>query len=403
MKISSRSLVAGMTLSVATLMMACTQVTPNFHSTTATMADAATTASPASIQLSAKAVGERAMAWQLAHMDNFDYVKKFNKNTADTKNWVQGAFYIGLTRWTEATDSKAGLEAISSISKSNEFELGRRPFHGDDHAIGQTYLWLFEKSGDKAAYGPTQEIFDGILADQPTTSLEFLEKTDPRYTGTCQKRWCWSDALFMTPRTWLKLSNATGDSRYWEYADKEFWATTDYLFSQEHNLYFRDSRYFDRKSGNGAPVFWSRGNGWVFAGLPLIIDDLPDDHPSKPRYIEFYKTMAKRLVEIQKPDGYWAPSLMDANAVTTPETSGTGFITFGLAWGVNNGTLTDEATINATKKGWAALEAAVGEDGMVHWVQQIGKSPDPVDVNDTQLYGAGAVLLAASEMLKWEK
>ena len=207
----------------------------------------------------------------------------------------------------------------------------------------------------------------------------------------------------MTPRTWLKLSNATDDPQYWDYANKEYWATTDYLFSQEHKLFYRDSRYFDQKSGNGAPIFWSRGNGWVFAGLPLIIDDMADNHPDKARYIEFYKTMAKRMVEIQKPDGYWAPSLMDATTVTTPETSGTGFITYGLAWGVNNGTLTDEATINATKKGWAALEAAVGEDGMVHWVQQIGKSPDPVDVNDTQLYGAGAVLLAASEMLKWEK
>jgi len=197
------------------------------------------------------------------------------------------------------------------------------------------------------------------------------------------------------------LGNATGDPRYFEYGDKEFWATTDYLFSQEHSLYFRDSRYFDSKSANGAPVFWSRGNGWVFAGLPMMIDDLPEDRPGKARYVNLYKTMAKRFVEIQKPDGYWAPSLMDAEVVKTPEVSGTGFITYGLAWGVNNGILSDEATINATKMGWAALEAAVDDDGMVHWVQQIGKSPDPVDVNHTQLYGVGAVLLAASEMLKW--
>jgi len=38
----------------------------------------------------------------------------------------------------------------------------------------------------------------------------------------------------------------------------------------------------------------------------------------------------------------------------------------------------------------------------LHWVQQVGAGPDPVKENDTQLYGVGAVLLAASEMTKWK-
>jgi rhamnogalacturonyl hydrolase YesR len=42
-----------------------------------------------------------------------------------------------------------------------------------------------------------------------------------------------ADALFMAPRTWLKLSNATGDPRYFDYGDSEYWATADYLFSDD--------------------------------------------------------------------------------------------------------------------------------------------------------------------------
>jgi peptidyl-prolyl cis-trans isomerase A (cyclophilin A) len=94
---------------------------------------------------------------------------------------------------------------------------------------------------------------------------------------------------------------------------------------------------------------------------------------------------------------------MDADEVKTPETSGTGFITYGLAWGVNNGVLSDKATVDAVKKGWAALVAAVDTDGMLHWVQQVGAGPNPVQENDTQLYGVGAFLLAASEMTKWDQ
>ncbi|MCP4047779.1 MAG: glycoside hydrolase family 88 protein [Gammaproteobacteria bacterium] len=355
------------------------------------------------IRTSALELGPKAVNWQLSHLDNFDYIPERNREkTSDPKEWMQAAFYVGLTRWADAVGDKALVSQITQTAQDNAYQLGSRPMHGDDHAIGQTYLWVYEHTGSAAAYAPTQEIFDTILADKPTNSLEFFESDQPGFEGTCQDRWCWADALFMAPRTWLKLSSATGDPRYFEYGDSEYWATADYLFSDDYGLFFRDSRYFERKSNNGNHVFWSRGNGWVFAALPLIIDDLPDGHPSEVRYLELYTKMAKSLVKVQNPDGYWPASLMDADKVKTPETSGTGFITFGLAWGVNNGVLTDKATVDAVEKGWAALAAAIGADGMLHWVQQVGKSPDPVQENETQLYGVGAFLLAASEMTQWE-
>jgi rhamnogalacturonyl hydrolase YesR len=337
-------------------------------------------------------------------MDSFDYIPlSHREKTASPRWWMQGAFYIGLTRWADTVDDEDITRQIADMARGEGYQLGDRPRHADDHAIGQTYLWLYEQSGDKKVYGPTKETFDQILADKPTNSLEMLLQSDPNYKGSCSDRWCWADALFMAPRTWLMLGNATGDSQYFDYANNEYWATSDYLFSEEHGLFFRDSLYFTRKSDNGKPVFWSRGNGWVFAGLPLIIESLAADHPSMPRYLSLYRAMAKSIVKLQNPNGYWPASLMDADMVKTPETSGTGFFTFGLAWGVNNGVLTDPTTIAAVEKGWHAIEAAVDKEGYLHWVQQVGAGPDPVKEDDTQLYGVGAVLLAASEMTKWKE
>ncbi len=360
------------------------------------------------IQASAKQVGLNVAKWQITQVenDNYDYLaKRYHNSSSNPLGWIQAAFYIGLTRWIETTDDSASLVHLQNMAKEQDYQLLlKRPLHADDHAIGQAFLWLAEQTGNKEAYKPTQALFDKILANPPKVSLELIEETPKRwgFEGACQDRWCWSDALFMAPRTWLKLTNLTGDKKYFEYADKEFWATTNYLFSDQHGLFFRDSRYFTEKSDNGMPVFWSRGNGWVFAGLPLIIDDLPKDHPSRGKYIDLFKRFADGLIKAQKPDGYWAPSLLDPNKVTTPETSGTGFITFGLAWGVNNGILTDDKYSQAVEKGWNALTQAIQADGKVNWVQQVGKSPDPVAEHETQFYGAGAVLLAASEMTKWK-
>jgi unsaturated rhamnogalacturonyl hydrolase len=353
---------------------------------------------------SAQELGARAAAWQLSHMDSFDYIPlSHREKTASPRWWMQGAFYIGLTRWADTVDDEDITRQIADMARGEGYQLGDRPRHADDHAIGQTYLWLYEQSGDKKVYAPTKETFDQILAVKPTNSLEMLLQSNPNYKGPCSDRWCWADALFMAPRTWLMLGNATGDSQYFDYANNEYWATSDYLFSEEHGLFFRDSLYFTQKSDNGNPVFWSRGNGWVFAGLALIIESLAADHPSMPRYLSLYKKMAKSILKLQNPNGYWPASLMDADKVKTPETSGTGFFTFGLAWGVNNGVLTGQESVTAVEKGWRAIEAAVDEEGYLHWVQQVGAGPDPVKEDDTQLYGVGAVLLAASEMTKWKE
>tara|TARA_B100000809_G_scaffold19840_2_gene17473 strand:- start:26001 stop:27209 length:1209 start_codon:yes stop_codon:yes gene_type:complete len=402
MKNSSSKIFTGLAITLSSLLVACSAF-KSTYSINADQAQLALNATPESIRAEAKEVGDRAMAWQLARMDNFeDYIVKMGR-TPNTKEWVQAAFYIGLTQWVEATNDQAGLTALKELAIHNDYQLAERPFHADDQAVGQIYLWLAEQGGDKSMYEPTQKVLDLVLAESPATSLSHADKGSPDYVGSCKKRWCWSDALFMAPRTWLMLGNATGDSRYIDYANKEFWATTDYLFSKEHSLYYRDSRYFKEKGDNGAPVFWSRGNGWVFSALPMFIDDMAEDHPERPRYIELFKILAKGLVNVQKPDGYWATSLMDPNSLKTPEISGTGFMTYGLVWGINNGFLTDQESIDAAKKGWAALTASVDDEGMVHWVQQIGKSPDPAASHHTQVYGTGAVLLAASEMLKWEK
>jgi hypothetical protein len=46
--------------------------------------------------------------------------------------------------------------------------------------------------------------------------------------------------------------------------------------------------------------------------------------------------------------------------------------------------------------GWNALAGAVDPDGRLGQVQQIADRPGPVDINDTQLYGSGALLPAGT-------
>jgi rhamnogalacturonyl hydrolase YesR len=195
---------------------------------------------------------------------------------------------------------------------------------------------------------------------------------------------------------WLGLAAATGDQRYAEYAHAEFKATRDYLYDREEHLFYRDSRFFEQRGSKGRKLFWSRGNGWVFAGIARVLELLPASDPARPMYEGLFKEMAAKLRAVQKPDGYWAPSLLAAPGVSPAESSGTGFFVYGMAWGIAAGLLDRAEYEPVVRRGWRALERAVQAHGMLGWVQQVSDRPEQVAPSDTQFYGVGAFLLAGS-------
>jgi len=110
--------------------------------------------------------------------------------------------------------------------------------------------------------------------------------------------------------------------------------------------------------------------------------------------------MTDALISRQREDGYWPTSLDDAALFPNPEMSGTGFFTFGIAWGLNQGILDGEKYVAARDKGWSAMKDAVQPNGMVGWIQQIGKDPQATEPDSSQLYGVGGFLLTAAEMIE---
>jgi rhamnogalacturonyl hydrolase YesR len=153
-----------------------------------------------------------------------------------------------------------------------------------------------------------------------------------------------------------------------------------------------------RRGAHGEKIFWSRGNGWTYAGLARMLTLLPPDSAYRGLYTDLFLKMSRKIAALQKPDGSWPPSLLDPRVGTPPETSGTGFFTYGLAWGVKAGLLKDDMYRRAAERGWNALARAVRPDGKLGWVQQQDAEPNAVRAEDTQPFGVGAFLLAGTAM-----
>lgn len=347
------------------------------------------------------ALASRVADWQLAHLEKMPAgVTSFSEETQRPRSWQKGAFWVGMTRLADVTQEKRFRDAILAQGRANAWQPGPRVYHADDHVITQSYLWAARNGAGSEALVPTKERFDSILRAPPIAHLSFAVAKDYESTE-CLKRWCWCDAIFMSPPAWLELAKQTGDTRYRDFALSEFWATTDFLFDPVEKLYFRDSRFFERRDAQGRKLFWSRGNGWVFAGIAHMLEAMSADDPERPRLEQLFRAMAVKLRAVQKPNGYWPPSLLGPEG-SPPETSGTGFYVYGLAWGVNHGLLDGKDFATSIESGWEALKQAVAKDGRLGWVQQVSDRPDNVLETDTQYYGVGAFLLAASAVAQMQ-
>ncbi len=354
-----------------------------------------------------KRAANRVADWQLSQYDltinNFRIEERASELP---EGWVNATLNIGLLRWAEVSEQRPYRQAVTNLSKVNEWQLGPRQYDADDHAMGQVYLDLYQIYDEEHMLEPTRKVLESVVENPLDVSLVFdsskRHKTHARgrvfNDQVCRQRWCWADAIFMAPPVFFELSRITGNDKYAEFAHREFWVTTDYLYDPDVNLYLRDSRYFERKDAHGNPIFWGRGNGWVLAGIARILEQMPEDFEHRDAYEQLYRDMAARLIELQQPDGNWLSSLLDPDAEPVPETSGTGLLTFALAWGVNNGLLDADDYSETIHKGWQALIDAVHPNGKLGWVQQIAFAPGSATYDDTQLYGVGAFLLAASEL-----
>jgi hypothetical protein len=271
--------------------------------------------------------------------------------------------------------------------------------------------------------------------------------------------------MYMAMPTYARMGVLTGDSRYYEKMYQLYkncrdtllvspntvlWTTAfrneygtgpiidgygdvpDGLYSPEDGLWWRDwgfqpgvppkrdpnngnnsdtdpfSENCAKSTPNGKKIFWGRGNGWVIGAMARTLAVLPEDAPHRDEYVNMLRNMAISLKGRQRSDGFWNMSLDDPNDRPGGETSGTAFITYAIAWGINNGVLDRDEFYPVVAKAWNGLVAlAVDGNGVLLRIQGEGEAP----INPSHLitsrhadkkvaFGVGAFISAASEVAR---
>ncbi len=309
--------------------------------------------------------------------------------------WTRATYYEGLMALNQIQPEERYTGYACSWGEAHQWGLAWKNDNrnADDMCCGQTYIDLYKLDPRPERIKILKEAVDKMVAS---------DKIDD---------WWWIDALQMAMPVFARLGALEKDRKYWDKMYEMYLHTRNQeggrgLYNPEDHLWWRDKDFLPPyREPNGEDCYWSRGNGWVIAAMARVLEQNPPDKKQRKEYITMLKNMANALLKLQREDGFWNVSLHDPGNFGGPESSGTAFFVYGMAWGINHGYLKKWKFLPCVVKGWEALsEKALHENGFIGYMQGTGKEPkssQPVGYDtmpNFEDFGLGAFLLAGSEV-----
>lgn len=311
--------------------------------------------------------------------------------------WTRGVYYEGLMALHAIYPREAYYNYAYDWASFHKWGMrnGNTTRNADDQCCGQTYIDLYNIC-------PQPEMIKNIKL-----SIDMMVNT-PQVND-----WWWIDAVQMAMPVFAQFGKMTGEQKYYD----KMWDMYNYtrnthgangMYNPKDGLWWRDQDFDPPyKEPNGEDCYWSRGNGWVYAALVRVLNEIPANEKHRVDYVNDFLAMSKALKACQREDGFWNVSLHDEGNFGGKETSGTALFVYGMAWGVRKGLLDRKEYLPVLLKAWNAMVTeSVHPEGFLGYVQGTGKEPkdsQPVTytkVPDFEDFGTGCFLLAGTEVYK---
>lgn len=322
----------------------------------------------------------------------------FQKNlSAGSNTWDDAVYHSGNIRAFMITGVKEFYDYSLEYAKSHHFFVnnGANTVNGDYYCISQTYLDLCKLNSK-----------DYMLTD-------VFRNAD--YNANKRTSFDWVDLLYMSLPVFADLTQVTKDNKYIEDAYRAYLKARNILWDEEDNLWYRDARFVfgsghvDSVTPAGKKVFWSRGNGWAFAGIAKALENMDQKSEAYKAFTKDFKLMAKALKERQREDGTWNANLADPEHYGGIETSGTSMFMYGYAVGIRLGLLDFDEYFPVLLKAYEGVKKhALSSEGRLLYVQPGSDSPqryanyenEEKRKNATSQFAVGTYVMALAEIMR---
>lgn len=243
--------------------------------------------------------------------------------------------------------------------------MAAKPRHVDFNVFGAVPLEIAIQTGDLRArrmglryaddqWSPPRPDDLDLMPDwlkshyvAPERQLELLKDG---YSGQTR---LWIDDMYMINLLQTKAYTLTGDELYIRRAAKEMVLYLDRL--QLENGLFNHAA--------DVPFRWARGNGWMAAGMPMILQCMKPGDRHYSRILDGYRRMMETLLRLQRDSGLWGQLVDDPQS--RDETSGSLMFAYAFIMGCRQGWLDADKFAYAARRAYLAVVSRLDEYGNV--------------------------------------
>lgn len=269
--------------------------------------------------------------------------------------WRKGLTYAVVSLWVNALEfaDKTGREDLERRLVDHYRPKSDKLYRSGDNHVDQSVfgalpLEIYLLTGCKDCHDLGMRYADhqweapdpkhpGATGNYPYEGqLEWLAK------GYTPQTRLWIDDMYMINFLQTQAFRVTGDMKYITRCSYEMALYLDELQNEDGLFYHSEKAKFD----------WGRGNGWMAAGMPLLLKYLPETDPYYGKIMKGYRKMMKTLLKHQRKSGLWGQLVTDPES--WDETSGSAMFTYAFVEGIRNGWLPAKYA-KAARRAWVGL------------------------------------------------
>ncbi len=283
----------------------------------------------------AKAAGQLIIQHLLASPKYMMYETSF----LNSVHYAEVCAAFGAVQLARQNGDTANLKSLyERYAPLTHQSIARQTHHVDGNVYGILPLSLYQWNHDT-----TLKAHGLYMAD---TQWE-----NPLPDGLTPQARYWIDDLFMVNALQVEAFKVTGQSGY---LNRAALFTKKYLDSlqQPNGLFYH---------GPEAPVYWGRGNGWVAAGVAILLTTLPDTSRFYKPIATAFTRMMHSLLPFQSPNGMWRQIIDHPQA--WEESSCTAMFAYAMAVGINAGLLERKQFDRPIQKAYKTLLAHLDDQG----------------------------------------
>lgn len=334
-------------------------------------------------------------------------------STWDPKmKWTWGEALFGYS--LSLLDEHLGTEKYTPfLTAYCDYWLAHQPKinQSDTSAPGLITYAMAKKKGNPEYWALTKRVVDFVMNEPRILEDSINHLGHDTLLGKIYPKSVWVDSLMMFsvfPSLYAKENN---DPAMMTVAARQPRVLAKYLMDPENHLWYHSYWVKGQYHFPKRKIYWGRGNGWVIAALPMILENM-GEHEEKNQTLEILVKTSEALLPYQRSDGGF-DTILSHKKKSYRELSFTALVALGWLKSIRLGYLDSSYLIPALRAYRCVVDALETKDGKIAMPEISGPTiPVPlfpylgyrlVPKGKNWSYGLAALIMASIEFDKLRK